>query len=125
MSIDLKWMSEGGLLLDGTGDISLTASNMETIVAMVRTRLKSAIDGWKLYNIGAGLDKFPGNASDAALEITIKRQVLSSISAGFLPSSVFTVSTLRLGEEIQVYVYLNKQLIATASVTINTNNVTG
>lgn len=125
MSVDYSWMSQGGLLLDGSGDIAFTANGMETTVAMVRTRLKAAVDGWKQYRIGAGLDQFPGDTSDAEMEITIKRQVLTAISNGFLPTNLFTVQTLRLGGEIQVYVYLNDQLIAQASVVVSTNNVVG
>ena len=124
MSLDLKWMSEGGLLLDGTGDIALS-SGIDTVISMVRTRLKADVDGWQLYKIGAGLSEFPGNTSDAEAEITIKRRVLQSIANGYIPTSAFKVTTLRLGGVIQVYVYLRDQLIGQASVTFNTQNVVG
>jgi hypothetical protein len=117
MAIDYSWMSEGGLLLDGQGDIAL-ATNRETIVAMVRSRLKAAVDGWKLYRIGAGLDRYPGNTSDADMETTIKRQVQLAVSNGFLPASAFQISTLRFGSVIQVFVFLNQQLIATTDVNL-------
>jgi hypothetical protein len=122
MSTDYKWMSQGGLLLDGKGDITLTSSAAETVISMVRTRLKSAVDGWKLYRIGAGLDDFPGDTSDRAEEVAIQRRVLASISAGYLPQSVFQVATIRLGNEIQVFVYLNKQLIAQATTLVNSTS---
>jgi len=118
MSVDYKWMSQGGLLTDGSGDIAFTSSPTECAIAMVRTRLKSAVDGWKLYQIGAGLDDFPGDTSDAAMEITIKRRVMQAITRNYLPSSVFDITTLRFGGEIQVYVYMNQNLVATASVQV-------
>lgn len=121
MAIDYKWMSQGGLLLDGSGDIALTGSSLETIIAMTRTRLKAAIDGWQAYpGMGAGLEAFRGSTSDAATETNIQRAVLSAISTGFLPASMFTVNTLRIYGQIQVYVFINQQLIATASVATNT-----
>jgi|SRR5271166_2354183 len=118
MAIDFRWMSEGGLLLDGQGDLALT-TNMETVITMVRTRLKAAVDAYKLYRIGAGLDRYPGNTSDADMEAVIQRQVTLAISAGFLPASVFQVTTLRFGGNIQVYVYLNQEMIATATVDLS------
>lgn len=124
MANDFKWMSNGGLLLDGTGDLSVSMG-MDTIVSMVRTRLKSAVDGWKLYNIGAGLDEFPGNTSDSEAEVAIRRRVLGAISNGYIPTSSFQVSTIRLGGTIQVFVYLNSTLIADATVITNKNNVVG
>lgn len=125
MSVDYKWMSNGGLLLDGKGDIAFTASSLETTISMVRTRLKSAVDGWKQYRLGAGLDEFPGNTSDAEMEVSIRRRVLSAISSGYIPTSLFTVTTLRLGGDIQVFVYLNDTLIAEAAVSFTTNNTVG
>ena len=121
MSQDYKWMSQGGLLLDGTGDISFTSSNLETIISMVRTRLKSAVNGWQLYpGMGAGLESFRGNTSNAEIEITIQRTVLNAISAGFLPASMFNVNTLRIYGQIQIFVFLNNQMIATSSVPTST-----
>lgn len=124
MANDFAWMSQGGLLLDGTGDISLSGG-IDTVVSMVRTRLKAAVDGWKLYKIGAGLDQFPGSTADAEAEVAIQRQVLNAISSGFLPTNVFRVTTLRFGNVIQVYVYLSDQLIGQASVNFNNTNVVG
>jgi len=122
MANDLKWMSGGGLILDGNGDLAIT-TGMETVISMVRTRLKAAIDGWKLYRIGAGLDDFPGNTSNTETEIAIRRRVMQSISDGYIPTNVFTVTTLRLGDEIQVLVYLKDQVVAQATVNANQNVV--
>lgn len=120
MSLDYKWMSQGGLLLDGTGDIALTATGMETIIAMVRTRLKATVKAWQQYQIGIGLEEFTGGPSDATAQTSIQKQVASSLST-LLPSSMFTVSTLLLGSQIQIYVYIANQLIATTTVQINVN----
>ena len=123
MTIDYAWMSQGGLLLDGSGDISFTSSPLTTVIQMVRTRLKASTNAWQLYpGLGAGLDSFKGNTSNAEIEITIQRTVLSAISNNFLPQSVFTVNTLRIYGQIMIYVFLNDQLIASSSIqTINTN----
>jgi hypothetical protein len=113
--IDYKWMSQGGLLLDGTGDISF--SDVEnSIKEMVRTRLKADIDGWKLYAIGAGLDARRGDAITPELEVAISRQVTNSLSNQFLPSGSFNVKVIASVNRIDIFVYLNDTLIVTASV---------
>lgn len=122
MSVDYKWMSNGGLVSDGSGDISFTDSPIECATAMVRSRLKAAIDGWKLYRIGAGLDDFPGNTSNSDIETAIRRRVISALSNKYLPASAFDVRTIRLGSQIQVYVYLNKQLITQVTITPQATN---
>lgn len=113
-------MSQGGLLLDGSGDIASTSTGMETIISMARTRLKATTNAWQQYQIGAGLDSFVGSTPNAATQTAIQKQVAASIS-GLLPASMFTVSTLLLGTQIQVYVYIANQLIATATVPTNVN----
>ncbi len=123
MSVDYKWMSNGGLLLDGSGDIAFTSSPIECATAMVRSRLKAAVDGWRLYRIGAGLDSYLGNTSDTIAETSIQRRVISALTNKYLPASVFQVSTLRLGSVIQVFVYINKQLVASVSVDTTPNAV--
>lgn len=124
MAIDYKWMSQGGLLLDGSGDIAFTSSSLETTIAMVRSRLKAAVNGWQLYpGMCVGLDNFRGNTSNSQTEADIQRAVLNSISSGYLPKSSFTVNTLRIYGAIQIYVFLNSQLIATSS--IDTTNTGG
>lgn len=126
MAQDYKWMSQGGLLLDGSGDIAFTSSALETIVSMTRTRLKATTNAWQLYpGMGAGLENFRGFTSDAEAEVAIQRTVLTSISSGFLPQSMFTVNTLRIYGQIQIFVFLNNQLIATSSVPTTVNNNTG
>ena len=76
MPIDLKWMSQGGVLLDG-GDIAL-CDPLEGIKDMVRTRLKAALNAWKLYAIGADLEDFIGNAISDELEVSLRRQVVNA-----------------------------------------------
>src|SRR4051812_10878760 len=122
MSTDYRWMSKGGILLDGTGDIAFTSSPMEVAISMVRSRLKAAIDGWQLYRIGAGLEDYVGNTSDAAAEISIRRRVLQALSNKYLPASAFDVRTLRLGGDIQVFVYINQTLIAEATINVSPAN---
>jgi hypothetical protein len=114
---DFRWMSQGGLVLDSTGDISFTASPWECLAAMINTRLKAALDGWKLYAIGADLENLIGTTVAAELELSIQRQVQASLSQDFLPTGVFTVSTLVVGPQtVQVFVYVQNQLIAATTV---------
>lgn len=122
MSVDYNWMSQGGIMLDGSGDIAFTSSPISCVKQMVRTRLKAAIDGWKQYKIGCGLDDFIGGTSDAPTEVQIQRRVIQALSSNYLPAGVFNVKTLRLGGVIQVYVYINNQLIADVQVEVNSNN---
>ena len=115
--VDLRWMSKGGLVLDATGDIALTASPWECLTAMVATRLKAAIDGWKLYRIGADLANLIGTTVSAELELSIQRQIQASLSQDFLPTGSFTVSTLLVGPQtVQVFVYVQNQLVASTTV---------
>lgn len=123
MAIDCKWMSQGGLMLDGNGDIAFTSTSLETVISMTRTRLKAATNAWQSYpGMGAGLEAFRGNTSNSEIELTIKRTVLSAISNNFLPSSVFTVNTLRVYGRIIVYVFLNNQFIASSSISTTVNS---
>lgn len=119
--IDYRWMSSGGLLMDGTGDIDTYNTPLESTVDMVRTRIKASLNAWQLYSLGADLQNFIGNVSDSELEVQIQRQVLSSLSRGYLPTNVFNVVTTRLGNTITVFVYIQKQLVATAIITRTPN----
>ncbi len=124
--IDWRWMSKGGLLLDGTGDIALTGSDgLESLEDMVRTRLKAALDGWKLYRIGADLGEQIGKTVDAELELEIKRQVVRSLTTEFMPRGAFRVETLADGGRVHVMVYVSGSLIAKAVVTKNAAGETG
>jgi hypothetical protein len=115
--VDLRWMSQGGLLLDPTGDISFTASPWECLVAMANTRLKAAIDGWKLYRIGADLATLIGTTVAQELELSIQRQIQASLSQDFLPAGSFTVATILVGQQtVQVFVYVQNQLVASTTV---------
>ena len=115
---DLRWMSFGGLLLDGTGDIATTLSSLEELNSMVMTRLKGAVKAWKLYSVCAGLQVFPGNPVNANTELSIQRAVTASLTRQFLPSGSFTVQTLAIGNTIEVYAYLNNTLVASTSLVL-------
>lgn len=116
--IDFRWCSEGGLLLDSTGDIALSsADGSESLRDMVRTRLKAALTGWQLYDIGADLDRRVGDVIDEELELSLQRQVERSLSGDLLPSGSFQVETLAESGRIHILVYVQKQLIAQTTVT--------
>jgi hypothetical protein len=106
--VDFKWMSRGGLVIDSTGDIAFTDNSFEAVQAMVVSRLKADLDGWQLYQIGADLDSVIGT--------TIQKQINTSLTNQFLSAGSFTVETIALSNMIQIYVYLQGSLIATASV---------
>lgn len=114
-------MSQGGIMLDGTGDIAFTDSPLDCVSQTVRSRLKSAIAGWKLYKIGCGLEDFVGGTADVTAETAIQRRVIQALSTNYLPAGVFNVKTLRLGGVIQVYVYINQQMIASIQVDVSSN----
>jgi hypothetical protein len=114
---DFKWMSCGGCLVDGGGDLAF-ASPDESLQDMINTRLKAAFDGWQLYRIGADLDALIGNTVDAEAELAIRRQVEAALTQDFLPRGSFQVKTLPIGSLIQVYVYLADTLMATVQVTV-------
>jgi len=125
MSVDFKWSSQGGTMLDGTGDLCLTSDPMESYGDMVRSRLKAAINAWKLYpGIGAGLKESLGYANSNETEIALRKRVLSSLTTNFLPSGTFDETTLALDDEITVMVYLNQSLIAQATVSTTSGTVT-
>lgn len=112
---DFLWMSRGGCLIDGSGDLALATPD-GSLQDMILTRLKAAIDGWQLYRIGADLDNLIGRTVDAELELAIRRQVETALTQDFLPRGSFQVKTLPTGTLIQVFVYINDSLMATAQV---------
>jgi len=115
---DLRWTTMGGVLMDGAGDLALTTLATEELSTMVATRLKAAVKGWKLYPIGAGLDSFIGSpvGINQNTELAIQRRVSSTLTYQFLPVGSFTIQTLTLGNEVEVFVYLGSSLIASYSV---------
>ena len=118
--VDWRWMSEGGLLLDGTGDIAFSdPTTTESLIDMVRTRLKALFTGWQNYRIGADLQSLLGQPLDAELEARIQRQVTTARSTQLLPRGSFQVLTLPNGERISVLVYIGQQLIAMAALNSN------
>lgn len=115
---DFRWMSAGGILLDGNGDIATTLNSLEELESMIQTRLKAAVNGWKQYAIGAGLDVFQGQPVNTNTELSIQRAVTSSLIRQFLPSGSFQVQTIAIGSTIEIYVYINKTLITSTSLTL-------
>jgi hypothetical protein len=116
-------MSRGGILLDGTGDIALTdPMGLESIQDMVRTRLKAALNGWKLYSIGADLQNCLGNTAIEELETAMSQQVHQSLTKSFLRAGTFQVETIieptvgNSGATATIYVFLNNSLLATVQV---------
>jgi hypothetical protein len=118
MPVDFVWQSFGGCLLDSTGDLAVTASNAATDVqSIVQSRLKSAVNGWKLYTFGADLETVVGESVQAEIDTALQRSVISALTSdGFLDSSALDVIPLNSGAEITVLVYLNSQLIAQAGL---------
>ena len=115
--LDFRWQSQGGILLDGSGDIACTnPSTMESTVDVVRSRLKAALNGWKLYAIGADLQARVGDIIAPELEIALQRQVYNSLTNSFLPRGSFTVKTLSFGDTVRVLVFISQTLIAQATV---------
>ena len=118
MSVDFLWCSNGGLLLDGSGDIAITQSPLESLRDMVNTRLKAALDGWKLYRIGADLDRVIGETVSPEIELRIQRQVQTALTRDLFPSGTFQVKTLAAGAQITIFVYLQQTLVTTANVNL-------
>jgi hypothetical protein len=119
--MDLRWTSMGGLLLDGTGDLASTSSNQEELESMAQTRLKAAINSWKLYtNIGANLVAFEGYplGVNTNTVLAIQRSVTASLTNQFLPAGSFNVQTVVYGNEVQVLVYLGQSIIASTTITV-------
>jgi hypothetical protein len=115
---DLRWMSMGGTLLDGNGDLATTLNSVEELESMVASRVKAAVDGWKLYTIGAGLEVFPGMPVNINTELSIQRAITSSLTRQFLSAGSFTIQTLAVGNSIEAYIYLNKTLLTSIVVTL-------
>ena len=121
--VDWSWQSNGDLLVSGDGDILTTdPGTLASITDMVRTRLKAAVDGWKLYRIGAGLEQRIGDTVSAELEIVCRRQVQQALTNNFLPAGTFKVMSLVDGSKITLFVYLNNSLLS--QLTLNTQSTT-
>jgi phage baseplate assembly protein W len=122
--IDLLWMSKGGLLLDGTGDLASTDDVGVSVVDITRSRLKAALNGWKLYAFGADLQSLVGETVNPEIEVTLQRQVYTALTDNFLPRAAVTVTTLAYGDTIRVLVYLSQTLLAQAVIANSTKEVT-
>jgi hypothetical protein len=114
--VDWSWMSDGDLLLSG-GDIYATdPTTLASIQDMVGTRLKASLTGWQLYTIGADLQARLGDTISNELNLTLRRQINQSLTNQFLPRGSFTVQGIVDNGMIQLFVYVNQSLIATASL---------
>lgn len=114
--VDWVWMSQGDLILSG-GDIATTdPSSLDSLKDMVRSRLKAALDGWQLYSIGADLHARLGDTVDAELNITLRRQINQSLTNQFLPRGSFNVQSFTDRGVVNLFVYLNQSLIASATL---------
>ena len=89
MSVDYKWMSQGGILLGGDGDLAFTSSAWETMSDVARSRLKAAVDGYKNYLIGAGLTEVLGQAPTPEMQIALRRRAVASLTNDFAPNLPF------------------------------------
>ena len=120
--IDFSWQTNGGVLIDSTGDIAFTSTDWECLTDMVVTRVKTTLNGWKLYSIGANLQQLVGSSSTkntiSNIESQIQQQVTLALTHNFLPQGSFTVSTIPLGNIIKVYVFIKNTLLASTTVTL-------
>lgn len=119
---DFRWQSLGGCLLDGNGDIAMAAP-AESALDMIRTRLKADLNGWKLYPIGADLQNLVGQTMAPELETTIQRQVSVALTNQLLSPGQFEVQTVTVSNMIDVYVYIQRQLLLTLQVNKSTGAV--
>lgn len=114
---DFRWQQNGGVLLDGSGDFALSsADGRESLYDMIRSRLKAAVNGWRLYQIGAGLQDYIGRTVDLETELAIKRSVARALQLDFLQQGTFQVETIAVADIITIFVYLNAQLVAQATL---------
>jgi len=115
---DFGWTSRGGLMLDGSGDIAMTAvDGADSLISMVRTRVKAELRAWKLYTIGADLQNRVGDLMGPELEIAIQRQVTRALTAdNLLPAGSFQVQTLPDLNRMYVLVYIGQTLITSVTL---------
>lgn len=116
MAIDFTWMSQGGVLMDHNGDIALGTADQGTL-DLINSRLKSALDGWKLYSIGANLQSFTGIAIDSVTQRSIQSAVVAALSNQFLPNGSFQIQTSKTGNAIDIYIFVNSTLVSQANIT--------
>lgn len=106
---DFRWMSGGGILLDSTGDIATCSNLEESVLDIIRSRLKAKLWGWKLYSIGADLELRIGDMVNPELELQIQRQVVDALTKSFLARNDFQVRTFAFGDRVLVTVLRNQQ----------------
>ena len=108
-------------MLDGTGDIAITPPDgAESLIAMVRTRVKASLNAWKLYAIGADLQERIGDVgveNYPETQVAIQRQVTRALTAdSFLSVGSFQVETLPDADRIHVFVYIGRNLITSVTL---------
>jgi hypothetical protein len=86
--------------------------------------MKSSLNGWQLYPIGADLTARLGDTIDAELNITLRRQVNNALTNQFLPRGSFVVTTLQDNANIMIFVYINQSLIVSATLNTQTGTQT-
>ena len=95
---DYLWMSSGGVLMDGTGDIALTTSSWQSTIDIMRSRIKATLNGWQLYPFGADLESEIGQAVEQEVQTQIQQRVTASLTYQFLPAGAFQVKTRAVGD---------------------------
>lgn len=113
--MDFLWCTSGGVLVDGTGDISFSSPTQE-LVDMVYTRVKASTEGWQLYTIGANLSSRIGCIVTPTLCSKLQTQVSNSLSDILIAGS-YQVQTLATGNTIDLFILVNGTAILTATVT--------
>lgn len=125
--VDFRWQSNGGILIDGTGDIACTSNNtLESEIDIVRSRLKAALNGWKLYRIGADLQERIGQFINPELDVALKRQVFESMTNdGFLKRDRLQAETLSHETTVHILVYVDGNLAGSAQIDLGSNGDSG
>lgn len=119
MPIDFIWQSYGDLLLDGSGDIASTEDRRVSNIDMIQSRVKAALNGWKLYAIGADLQTLIGNTQSQEIELRAKQLITTALTKSFLSASQFKIQTISDGTTLKILVYLQDQLVVFATVDPN------
>lgn len=113
--MDFLWCTSGGVMVDGTGDISFSTPNQE-LIDMVYTRVKASTEGWQLYTLGANLDARIGCLITPTLCTKLQTQVSNSLS-DILTAGSYQVQTLATGNTVDLFVIVNSTAILTVTVT--------
>jgi hypothetical protein len=119
--MDIAWMSSGGMLLDGTGDIAFTTSDFTDVLSMIATRLKADLGAWQSYpTIGANLKSLLGNVASQEINASAQKLISTSLTNQFLSQGDFVVKTILVGKLLNIYVYerITSALILSTTVSL-------